>query len=63
MFNKRQWQDGEVVDGAKMNDLEDRIYDNVISQTSESDGVISFKNGDGDTVFTVTLPIYNGGVS
>lgn len=37
---------------------------NAIASASISNGgLISYKNSDGTTVFTLQLPIYNGGVS
>jgi len=39
------------------------IYGALPASASISSGVISFKNGAGTTLFSVTLPVYSGGVS
>ena len=35
----------------------------VASATIDNNGLITFKNSNGSTLFTVQLPIYNGAVS
>lgn len=62
-YTKNTWSNGDVITKTKLDNIENGIYDNAVTHTSESAGVISFKNGAGTTVFTVTLPVYNGGVS
>ena len=62
-YTKNTWSNGDVITKTKLDNIENGIYDNAVTQTSESAGVISFKNGAGATVFTVTLPVYNGGNS
>lgn len=62
-YTKNTWNNGDTITKTKLDNIENGIYDNAVTQTSESSGVISFKNAAGTTVFTVTLPVYNGGVS
>lgn len=62
-YTKNTWNNGDTITKTKLDNIENGIYDNAVTQTSESSGVISFKNAAGITVFTVTLPVYNGGVS
>lgn len=38
------------------------ITNNLPASASISSGVISYKNSSGTTLFTVTLPLYNGGI-
>lgn len=61
-YTKKTWVNGELLNADKMNTIENGIYNNAVTQTSESGGVVSFKNGDGTTVFTLSLPLYSGGV-
>jgi hypothetical protein len=44
-------------------DINTAINSSVKSATIDSSGLETFKNGSGETVFTLQLPIYNGGVS
>lgn len=62
-YTKNTWNNGDTITKTKLDNIENGIYNNAVTQTSEASGVISFKNAGGTTVFTVTLPVYNGGVS
>lgn len=62
-YTKNTWNNGDTITKTKLDNIENGIYDNAVTQTSESSGVILFKNAAGTTVFTVILPVYNGGVS
>ena len=62
-YTKQTWSNGDVITKSKLDHIEDGIYDNVATQSSESGGVISVKNAGGTTLFTISLPVYNGGVS
>lgn len=62
-YIKQTWSNGDVITKSKLDHIEDGIYDNAATQSSESGGVISVKNAGGTTLFTITLPVYNGGVS
>ena len=56
-----------TVDSALSTSSENPVQNKVITNAlpasaSISSGVISFKNSSGTSLFTVTLPIYNGGI-
>ena len=66
MYIKQTWNNGDVITSAKMNHIEDGI-ENVEKSTPtsaivNSSGLMTFRNGM-TTLFTVQLPLYNGGVS
>lgn len=66
MYTPKTWTDGEILEASEMNNIETGIYNNNVAiptQATESAGVITFKNESGNTVFTVALPLYDGGVS
>lgn len=66
MYEQKTWVNGELVTDTKLNHMEQGIADNSVAvptQASVESGSIVFKNGNNTTVFTVTLPVYNGGVS
>ena len=72
-YSKTTWADGDTITATKLNNAENGISANdsaittangkIVTSASISSGVISFKNSGGTTQFTVTLPIYSGGVS
>lgn len=61
-YTKHNWTTGETITSANLNHAETGIYNATITTTTVTSGVIDFKNGSGTTVFSVTLPLYNGGV-
>lgn len=72
-YVKTTWQNGDTITAAKLNNLESGVEANdtaaiqlkddlAQSASIDSSGLISFKNSDSQTVFTLQLPIYNGGV-
>lgn len=61
-YTKHNWANGETITANKLNGIENGIYNATITTTTVTSGVISFKDGGGNTAFTVTLPLYNGGV-
>ena len=72
-YNKTTWANGDVITAQKLNNAENGIAANdeeitglksdlSTSASIDSSGIISFKNEDDTTVFTLQLPIYNGGV-
>lgn len=61
-YTKHNWANGETITANKLNGIENGIYNATITTTTVTGGVISFKDGDENTAFTVTLPLYNGGV-
>lgn len=72
-YNKTTWANGDVITAQKLNNAENGIAANAeeitglkrdlsTSASIDSSGIISFKNEDDTTVFTLQLPIYNGGV-
>ena len=65
MYNQYPWTNGEVVNADKLNHIESGIYTNsaaIPASTTVSAGVITIKNEAGTALFTITLPLYNGGV-
>ena len=66
MYFKQTWNNGDVITSAKMNHIEDGIenVDNSVPTDAfvNSSGLMTFSNGM-TTLFTVQLPLYNGGVS
>lgn len=66
MYFKQTWNNGDVITSAKMNHIEDGIenVDNSVPNFAlvNSSGLMTFMNGM-TTLFTVQLPLYNGGVS
>jgi hypothetical protein len=62
-YTKHNWANGETITANKLNGMENGIYNATVTTTTVTSGVISFMDGDGNTAFTVTLPLYNGGVS
>lgn len=66
MYFKQTWNNGDVITSAKMNHIEDGIksVDNSVPTFAlvNSSGLMTFSNGM-TTLFTVQLPLYNGGVS
>ena len=54
-YTRKQWENGELLNADKMNHIESGVYDNAVTQTSVSEGVASFKNADGETLFTLPL--------
>lgn len=56
MYAKNTWNNGDVITKTKLDHIEDGIYDNAVTQTSVAGNVVSFKNADGVTVYTMTLP-------
>ena len=66
MYEQKTWVNGELVTDTKLNHMEQGIADNNVAiptQAEVSSGSIVFKNGNNTTVFSVTLPVYDGGVS
>ena len=61
-YTKKTWTNGELLDATKMNHIEDGIYNNSVVQASVSNGTATFANAEGETVFTLDLPLYEGGV-
>ncbi|MBR2554292.1 MAG: hypothetical protein IKE94_05455 [Aeriscardovia sp.] len=72
-YNKTTWANGDVITAQKLNNAENGIAANAeeitglksdLAQSAsiDSSGLISFKNDSNVTVFTLQLPIYNGGV-
>lgn len=72
-YTKTTWSNGDVISAAKLNNAEGGIEANDLaisdlksdlaqSASIDSSGLISFKNDSNVTVFTLQLPIYNGGV-
>lgn len=58
---------GVTVDSAlstsSTNPVQNKVITNALpASASISSGVISYKNSSGTTLFTVTLPLYNGGI-
>lgn len=49
----KTWVNGEVLDAAKMNTLEQSVP----VSASTANGVLTFKNGNGTDLFSVTLPV------
>lgn len=65
-YVKTTWANGDIITATKLNNMETGISNNdtaIATSASISSGTISFKNGSGTTLFTVALPVYNGGVS
>lgn len=66
MYFKQTWNNGDVITSAKMNHIEDGIksVDNSVPTFAlvNGSGLMTFMNGE-TTLFTVQLPLYNGGVS
>ena len=59
-------QEGTPLNEDNLNNMEQGIADNNVAiptQAEVSSGSIVFKNGNNTTVFSVTLPVYDGGVS
>lgn len=66
MYEQKTWVNGELVTDTKLNHMEQGIADNNVAiptQASVESGSIVFKNGNNTTVFSVALPVYDGGVS
>ncbi len=66
MYEQKTWVNGELVIDTKLNHMEQGIADNSVdipTQAEVSGGSIVFKNGNNTTVFSVALPVYDGGVS
>jgi hypothetical protein len=66
MYEQKTWVNGELVTDTKLNHMEQGIADNNVAiptQAEVSSGSIVFKNGNNTTVFSVALPVYDGGVS
>ena len=61
-YTKHNWTTGETITATNLNHAETGIFNATITTTTVTSGVISFKDGGGNTAFTVTLPLYNGGV-
>lgn len=64
-YTKTSWANGDTITAEKLNHAEQGIKDNdtaIVTTASISNGVISFKNNAGTTQFSVTLPVYDGGV-
>lgn len=61
-YAKKVWLNGELIDAEKLNHIENGIYNNTVTQTTISNSTVTFSNSDGDPVFTLELPLYNGGV-
>ena len=73
-YTKTTWVNGDVISAAKLNNAEngieandqaiDGLKDDIATSASiSSGGLITFKNSDNTAVFTLQLPVYNGGVS
>ena len=54
----KTWVNGELLNADKMNTLEQSVP----TSATVSGGVITFKNGADNSLFTVTLPVYSGEV-
>ena len=54
-YEKKTWENGEVLYADDLNDIEDGIYDNAVTQTSISGNTASFKNAAGVTVYTLNI--------
>ena len=64
MYAQHVWTTGELVTAEKLNNIEGGVAANdtaIPASATESSGTITFKNASGTTLFTVSLPIYNGG--
>lgn len=55
-YTKNTWANGDVITKAKLDNIEDGIYDNTVTTTDVVGGVANFKNADGTTLFSVNLP-------
>lgn len=65
-YTKTTWADGDVITATKLNNAETGIKNNdtaIPTSASVSNGAIVFKNNASTTLFSVSLPVYNGGVS
>ena len=73
-YTKTTWANGDVITAEKLNNAEggieandqaiDGLKDDIAQSASiDSGGLITFKNSDNTAVFTLQLPLYNGGVS
>lgn len=64
-YPQHAWTTGEVVTAEKLNNMEGGIAANdtaIPASATEASGTITFKNASGTTLFTVSLPIYDGSV-
>ena len=72
-YNKTTWANGDVITAQKLNNAENGIAANdeeitglkddlSTSASIDGTGLITFKNDDNQTTFTLQLPVYNGGV-
>lgn len=66
MYNQKTWTTDELVTAADLNNMESGIAANdtaIPVAATESNGTISFENSSGATLFSIELPLYDGGVS
>ena len=70
-YNKNTWQDGDIITSSGLNNMENGIESNdtaitdletvIPASASVSDSTMSFKNSEGDTLFSVNVPGGGGG--
>lgn len=55
-YTKNTWNNGDVITKTKLDNIENGIYNNAVTQVAVNAGVASFKNADNTELFTLTLP-------
>lgn len=55
-YSKNTWNNGDVITKTKLDNIENGIYNNAVTQVAVNNGVASFKNADNTELFTLTLP-------
>lgn len=55
-YTKNTWNNGDVISKSKLDNIENGIYNNAVTQVAVNNGVASFKNAAGTELFTLTLP-------
>lgn len=54
-YTKNTWANGDVISKAKLDHIEDGIYNNAVTQVTVNNGVASFKNAAGNELFTLAV--------